>query len=112
MIAEPSATKDLESVAAIVGDGPAVTVWSESDGQITLSISAGKKKWAISAASEPRAASVKMCVDYLLRKLAYAAAVCPRCRGRVARAATAPGTNKTPARGYRCPSCLHSWTDS
>ena len=101
----------IEAIATIIADVTATAVWSVEGEKLLLRVVAGPKKWAISAVAEPRDAAEDLCSNYLLRKMAHAAGLCPQCRATVRRAA--PNANNQPrAKRYRCPSCMHSWTDS
>jgi len=102
----------IEGIAAILGSGIASHTWDITEPNITLRVKAGKKSWGIAAKSEPVGAGEDMCTSYLLRKLAYAANVCPKCLVTVTRAALDTKTNKTPRKRYRCSKCLYSWNDS
>lgn len=85
--------------------------WTEEHGNRVLTVKALGKTWSVCARAEPRDAAEDMCTGYLLRKMAHAAHVCPRCLERVPRAGS-DGNNKARRKRYRCPGCLHSWQDS
>lgn len=101
----------IEGIAAIIGRGDPTSLWFESHSKLHLRVTAGGKTWNIAANATPKAAAEDMCSAYLLRKLAHAAGVCPKCLGKVQRAASS-ANNKAVRKRYRCPSCLHSWRDS
>lgn len=111
----------IEAIAAIIGQGDPSSVWAvlthtkkgrPPSTQLQLTVTAGKKTWSACAAPEPREAGEKLCTEYLLRKMAHAAHLCPSCLGKVPRLPLHPVTNKTQRRMYRCPACMTSWRDS
>ena len=109
---EEKLTSLREVAAVIAGSDSAQTIWfQDGDHLRVLRVVAGDKTWAISGnIADP--AHEDQCVDYLLRKMAYAAHRCPACLEPVARLSPDAKTNKTPVRSYRCGSCMHSWQDS
>ena len=104
--------KSVEVIATLLADSKGSAAWSVESGKLFLRVEAGPKKWSISANAEPRELGENMCADYLLRKMAHAAGVCPKCLAPVRRKGSDPVTHKTAHEHCRCPSCLHSWTDS
>jgi hypothetical protein len=105
----------IEAIASVLAEHEQVeSTWSEVRDDLLLEVQSGKKRWAISSRLVPgqREKAERHCLDYLLRKMAFAAAMCPSCLGEVRRATPDAKTNRIAPRRYRCPKCLHHWTDS
>lgn len=104
----PEKIASLKSVVAVMGEADMATAtWAEENDALVLRVQAGDYKQSISARlGDDRDAAETKCVDYLLRKISFAAHRCPKCL------AVVPRATEVKVKRYRCPECLHGWQDS